>query len=186
MGHIFGRYCCKGRRCKESSGEPQRTNERNEQASGKRAAISSQKPWRCYKLAQSLGLLLPIIISNYPLTRLSNYSSDNKRSQSGARIAIAVQARYNLLQLPCNVAHIFGRPSYDFAFHLLVFASPDSTGESRNWFCTAPRRSSNLASLQASSRAPGSFLFTTTVLPHDHLQVPLLLTQTRYSRTGGI
>ena len=147
---------------------------------------SSQKPWRCYKLAQSLGLLLPTIISNYPLTRLSNYSSDNKRSQSGARVAIAVQARYNLLQLPCNVAHIFGRPSYDFAIHLLVFASPDSTGESRNWFCTAPRRSSNLASLQASSRAPGSFLFTTTVLPHDHLQVPLLLTQTRYSRTGGI
>ena len=95
--------------------------------------------------------MLPTIISNYPLTRLSNYSSDNKRSQSGARVAIAVQARYNLLQLPCNVAHIFGHPSYDFAIHLLVFASPDSTGESRNWFCTAPRRSSNLASLQASS-----------------------------------
>ena len=126
---------------------------------------ASQKPWRCYKLAQSLGLLLPTIISNYPLIRPSNYSSDNKRSQSGARVAIAVQARYNLLQLPCNLAHIFGRPSYDFAIHLLVFASPDSTGESRNWFCTAPRRSSNLASLQASSRAPGSFLFTTTVLP---------------------
>ena len=115
-------------------------------------STASQKPWRCYKLAQSLGLLLPTIISNYPLTRLSNYSSDNKRSQSGARVAIAVQARYNLLQLPCNLAHIFGRPSYDFAIHLLVFASPDSTGESRNWFCTAPRRSSNLASLQASSR----------------------------------
>ena len=149
-------------------------------------SVASQKPWRCYKLAQSLGLLLPTIISNYPLIRLSNHSSDNKRSQSGARVAIAVQARYNLLQLPCNLAHIFGRPSYDFAIHLLVFASPDSTDESRDWFCTAPWRSSNLASLQVSSRAPGSFLFTTTVLPHDHLQVPLLLTQTRYSRTGGI
>ena len=119
--------------------------------------LTSQKPWRCYKLAQSLGLLLPTIISNYPLIKLSNYSSDNKRSQSGARVAIAVQARHNLLQLPCNVAHIFGRPSYGFATHLLVFASSYSTGESRDWSCTALQRSSNFASLQASNRALGRF-----------------------------